>query len=63
MFNIFDAYLIYLNILGLRLDEKFDVDYLIELATSKYEHFKYCEFDLYYFSNKINLFFNGGNKY
>jgi len=55
MFNIFDAHLIYLNISGLRVDEKFDADCLIEIATSKHEYFKYCEFDLYYFSNKINL--------
>jgi len=59
MFNIFDAHLIYLNISlnisGLRVDEKFDANCLIELATSKHEYFKYCEFDLYYFPIRLTF--------
>ena len=56
MFNIFDLHLTYLKILGLRVDEKFDVDCVIELATPRNEYFKYYNFDLYYFSNEINLY-------
>ena len=55
MFKIFDPHLTYFNISGLRVDEKFDVDSVIELATSKLEYFKYCYSNLYYFSNEINL--------
>jgi len=53
MFKIFA--LTYLNISSLRVDEKFGVDCVIELATPRLEYFKYCDFDLYYFLNKINL--------
>jgi len=55
MFKIFDSHLTYLNISWLRVDEKFNVDYVIELVTPKLEYFKYCNSNLYYFSNKINL--------
>ena len=54
MFKIFA--LTYLNISSLRVDEKFDVDCVIELAKPRPEYLKYCDFNLYYFLNKINLF-------
>ena len=53
MFKIFA--LTYLNISSLRVDEKFDVDCVIELTKPKLEYLKYCDFNLYYFLNKINL--------
>jgi len=56
MFKIFAPHLTYLNISSLRVGEKFDVDCVIEVATPRLEYFKYCDFDLYYFFNEINLF-------
>jgi len=57
MFKISSPCLTYLNISGFRVDEKFDVDCVIELATPRLKYFKYFDSDLYYFSSEINLSF------